>query len=60
MSRLLDRIVAQWLGQRASGDEELIREAASACLGSIRGGDPARASQVRERVRTRLARNRAT
>jgi hypothetical protein len=58
VSKLLDRIVTEWLRQfdESADDEEQRRLHAAAlkAIGTIRSGDPARASEVRARVRQRL------
>lgn len=64
VSRLLDRIVSEWIAdQSASRPEEdaqrNLHESAARAFGSIRGGDPHRSAQVRQRVRARLTRGRA-
>ena len=61
---LLERVTDEWLqGRRArdnSDDREQarLRAAAMRCAGTIRGGDPRRAEEVKTRVRARLARRR--
>jgi hypothetical protein len=61
---LLERVTDEWLQERrsrgASGDEEQarLRAAALRCAGRIRGGDPERAAQARQRIRAKLTRRR--
>ncbi len=61
---LLDRIASDWLTRRFStgdeaGTQRRLHDAAAPHVGSIRGGDPDRAQEARERVRSRLARKHA-
>lgn len=63
VSALLERVVRDWFRRAAEDDEaeqERLRAAASACFGSVRGGDPTRAerssSTVREGLRARHGR----
>lgn len=60
LAELLNGITRRWLeDQMARSDDSEIQErlqaAASECLGSIRGGDPHRAENARQSLRTRLA-----
>ena len=61
VAQLLDQIVSQWLNREEAEDEiqDQIRKAAMQTFGTIRGGDPLRSQQVRQRVRTRLQQRRA-
>ena len=59
MSALLDLVATAWLRDNAALDDDArrqqqIRDAAMTCFGSIGGGDPDRARQVRDRVRATL------
>ena len=59
VSKLLDRIVGQWLsGDGSSEDEEptqaRLHGAASRAIGSIRGGNPSRAEEAAHRVKERV------
>jgi hypothetical protein len=59
VARLLDRIVTAWLaGAEAEGDDTAVQQrlhaAAERALGTIHGGDPQRAAQARERLRSKL------
>jgi hypothetical protein len=62
---LLDRVTGEWLAGRmaraGSGAAEQARLHAGAMrlAGSLRGGDPARAAQARERLKAKLTRRRA-
>jgi hypothetical protein len=64
LSRLLEEATREWLGEHAEeilgGDpeQERILERAMKWVGSIRGGDPERATEARTRVRERLRRRR--
>lgn len=62
IAELLERIVEDWLeSSRSPVEEEAQRRLhaeASKYVGSIDGGDPERATGVRQRVRARLARHR--
>ena len=65
LSGLLEGIVEGWLaGHRDSrGDKEKqhrLQRAAAATFGTIRGGDPTRASRARELVRARLREHRGS
>ncbi len=65
MARLLDQIASEWLDREdeTTGDAEIqtrLHEAAAQTFGTIRGGDPLRSQQVRQRVRQRLQRDRAS
>lgn len=59
VAALLDRIVRSWLAEEAeSADDEAVQarlhaEAAKS-FGTLRGGDPRRASEASERVRQKL------
>ena len=61
ISRLLDRVVHDWLTKRrrgANGDEGeqgRLHAAAAESFGTIRGGNPRRAEQARALIRKRLA-----
>lgn len=61
---VLERATDEWLQARTPRDHSDEREqarlhaAALRCAGTIRGGDPRRAEEVRTRVRARLARRR--
>jgi DNA polymerase III delta subunit len=60
LAQLLERIVLDWLARRQLSDdpEETVQQAlhqsASQAFGSIRGGDPNRSQEVRQRIRTKL------
>ena len=62
VSRLLERIAREWLKARAAAaeddeaEQERLRAIAMQFVGTIRGGDPGRASEVSNRVRELLAR----
>ncbi|HEY3971937.1 MAG TPA: hypothetical protein VGM18_02975 [Candidatus Sulfotelmatobacter sp.] len=62
LSALLDDIATEWLNQRRNGngdyeaEQAAIRKRAAAAIGSIRGGDPTRASRASELVRDIIAR----
>lgn len=60
VAAVLDEIVTDWLSRRENGTEveeqRRLREAASRYVGAIEGGDPARATTSRQRVRERLRR----
>jgi hypothetical protein len=62
VSRLLERIAREWLKARAAAaeddeaEQERLRAIAMQFVGTIRGGDPDRASEVSKRVRELLAR----
>jgi hypothetical protein len=57
VSKLLEQITAEWLAQRRNGpsnddaEQAAIRKRALSAIGSIRGGDPARAEQASELVK---------
>ncbi|MGA8270144.1 MAG: hypothetical protein WB919_01215 [Candidatus Sulfotelmatobacter sp.] len=57
LSGLLDRVTAEWLGQRRNGhanddaEQAEIRRRAADAIGSIRGGDPTRSARSSELVR---------
>lgn len=60
VSELLDEAVDQWLSEQSELESEeaqqrRLRQAAASAIGSIAGGDPARAGQARARVRAVLA-----
>jgi hypothetical protein len=65
LARLLERISRDWLKARASAAEddeaepERLRAVAMQFVGTIRGGDPDRSARVSQRVRERLASERA-
>lgn len=57
---LLDRIVREWLdAMRADGadaaEQKRLHDAASKCIGALRGGNPHRAEEARRAIRERLA-----
>jgi hypothetical protein len=57
LAGLLDRITAKWLEDRRNGDEAkqaALRRRVMKTVGTIRGGDPTRASRARELVRATL------
>jgi hypothetical protein len=57
LAELLDEAVVEWLKREllaADDEEQSIRSRAGQCIGSIAGGDPDRASEVRDRVREKL------
>jgi hypothetical protein len=61
IARILDSLVTAWLERAAAeGDEETVQRrlhaAAERTMGAIRGGDPHRAEQARERIREKLRR----
>jgi Ribbon-helix-helix protein, copG family len=62
VSRLLERIAREWLKARAAAaeddeaEQERLRAIAMQFVGTIRGGDPDRSSEVSKRVRELLAR----
>ena len=65
VAQLLERIVKAWLDRAAAdGDEEALQRrlhaAAEKTIGTIRGGDPHRAEQARDRVRQKLRRRYAS
>ena len=65
LSALLDRVTADWLAERRTGqaddeaEQAAIRKRAMAAIGSIRGSDPTRSARASELVREILARKRA-
>ena len=62
VAQLLDQIVTHWLDREEAGDDEIqdqLRQAAMQTFGTIRGRDPLRSQQVRQRVRARLQQRRA-
>ncbi len=63
LSAVLDTAVHEWIEHGrgdAEGDEEQqrVRAAAMACVGSITGGNPHRSESARQSVRERLQRKR--
>lgn len=59
VAQLLERIVQEWLQEEFSAGEDdevqrRLHEAARACFGTIRGGDPYLAEQASERVRVKI------
>ncbi|HET9362631.1 MAG TPA: hypothetical protein VFO58_22930 [Vicinamibacterales bacterium] len=60
VAELLDRVTGEWIISRSApaGSEDAeqarLRAAASRFIGAIRGGDPDRAAQARQRLRTIL------
>jgi hypothetical protein len=57
---LLDRIVREWLdAMRSNGadaaEQMRLHDAASKCIGVLRGGNPYRAEQARRAIRARVA-----
>ena len=62
VSKLLDRIVLEWLRVGGSEEEEAtqsrLHRVAALAIGSIRGGDPSRAKQADSRVKQRLRQKR--
>jgi hypothetical protein len=64
MAHLLDQIVSEWLGNSLyHGEEEeqrQLHQSAAQALGRIRGGDPTRSAQVKQQVRARLKKRRAS
>lgn len=60
MAELLDRVTGEWITSRsaATGDADAgqsrLQAAASRFIGAIRGGDPDRAAQARQRLRALL------
>jgi hypothetical protein len=62
LSALLDRVTADWLTKRRTGqaddeaEQAAIRKRAQAAIGSIRGGDPTRSARTSELVREIIAR----
>ena len=65
LGAMLEEISMEFLSRPAAtaaddeAEQQRIWERVKPYIGSIRGGDPDRASQVRERVRERLPRRRA-
>ena len=64
IATLLDRVMTGWLRENvpSNGDAEIQRElhtAGMTCAGAIRGGDPHRGEQARDRVRRALQHKRA-
>lgn len=65
LSALLDDITTDWLNSRRNGqaddeaEQAAIRKRAAAAIGSIRGGDPTRASRASELVREIIVRKHA-
>ena len=65
MAHLLDQIVSDWLGNSLydGGEEEeqrRLHQSATEVLGTIRGGNPTRSAQVKQEVRARLKKRRAS
>ncbi|WP_454063680.1 hypothetical protein [Candidatus Nitrospira salsa] len=64
VAQLLDRIVKDWLHQKDSSEDEdmqrRLHEAASQTFGAFGSGDPYGSEQVRERIRAKLRKKRAT
>lgn len=58
VAAVLDEIVAEWMAGRENGEgiegQRRLHRAASRFVGSIAGGDPARAESSRDRLRERL------
>ncbi len=59
VAQLLERVVQEWLQQEFSAGEDdevqrRLHEAAAKTIGTIRGGDPHRAEQARERIHAKL------
>ena len=60
VSKLLERITADWLAQRRNGnsaddaEQSALRKRVMATVGTIRSGDPTLATRVREVVRERI------
>ncbi len=63
LSGLLDCIVREWLeANRGNGElaeQKRLHDAASKCIGVLRGGDPYRSEKARHTIRARLAANHA-
>ncbi len=64
LSGLLDCIVREWLDARRgdgaeSAEQKRLHDAASKCIGVLRGGDPCRAERARHTIRARLSANHA-
>ena len=64
VARLLDQIVSAWLTSEPGSESDVkvqirLQEAAASTFGTIRGGDPLRSAQVKQRVRARLKKRRA-
>lgn len=63
MSAVLDTAVQEWIENAKADDgseeeQQRLRTAAMACIGSIAGGNPRRAESAREAIRQRLQRKR--
>jgi hypothetical protein len=60
MAELLDRVTGEWISARSSGvegedtEQARLRAAATRFIGAIRGGDPNRAAQARQRLQAIL------
>jgi hypothetical protein len=60
VSKLLERITADWLAQHSNGhsaddvEQAALRKRVMATVGTIRSGDPTLATRVREVVRERI------
>ncbi len=57
---LLDRIVREWLNAKRSdggdaAEQKRLHDAASKCMGVLRGANPRRAQEARNVIRARLA-----
>jgi hypothetical protein len=64
VATLLEEITGEWLRSAAEGtdaeaEQRRLRAAAEPFVGAIRGRDPDRAAEARQRVRERLRRGRA-
>jgi hypothetical protein len=65
LAALLERISREWLRAKAAAsstderEQARIKAAAMRAIGTIKGDDPERSERVRERVRARLAQQRA-
>ena len=65
IAQLLDRIVGDWLSREVGQDDQeqefqqKLQAAAARSFGAIHGGDPHRAEQARQRIRSRLKNRRA-
>jgi hypothetical protein len=66
VAKLLERIAREWLDQRAAArpddelEQERLRASAMRFVGILRSGDPDRSTMVRQRVRERLTKRRAS
>lgn len=60
LAQLLERIVLDWLAQRSKPDDRekevqrALHQAASQAFGTVHGGDPTRAQEVRQRMKSKL------